>query len=125
MGAQRLLERQRILTDRRAKLIESYHDVYEKALQKSVPTEAEMRKLNVDLTFYGDEDLIRAWLVMRKASAGTPDTNEVSQANMAFIRTMRRHLGHKDTHLTDIDLFGVVLSNPEEFEAMLRKEGEA
>ena len=54
LDAQRRLERERQLGERRDKLIESYRDVYNEVLKGRVPKEDVMRRFNVDLTFYGD-----------------------------------------------------------------------
>lgn len=122
MESQRRLERERVLIEQRAKLIESYRAVYEKALATTVPSEEEMRTFNANLTFYGDEDLIRAWLGLRRAAAEGADPRRVLSANMNFVRAMRKHLGHSDKTLTDVDLFSVVAKDPDEFARLLSDE---
>lgn len=69
LDAQRRLERERQLGERRSKLIESYRDVYNKALQGHTPDEDVMRRFNVDLTFYGNEQMIKGWLALRRVAA--------------------------------------------------------
>lgn len=122
LGVQRRLEREKQLGERRSKLIEAYRNVYERALEGQAPSEGEMRKFNVDLTFYGDEDAIKAWLGMRRAAAeGNPAPKVILPAQMKLVRAMRRNLGHDDKTLTDDDLFGIILKDPDDIR-LLREE---
>ncbi len=115
LEVQRRLEREKQLGERRSRLIEAYRNVYERALEGQVPSEAEMRKFNVDLTFYGDEDAIKAWLGMRHAAAaGDQSPRVILPAQMKLVRAMRRNLGHDDKTLTDDDLFGIILKDPDD-----------
>ena len=128
LDVQRAAERERALGERRAKLVAAYRDVYESALAGVTPSEEKMREFNVDLTFYGDEDMIKAWLIMRQVSAaadGTPQPTDILPASMGFVRAMRKDLGHKDRTLTDMDLFSVILADPAAFQEELRKAGKA
>ena len=122
LDTQRRLERERQLGERRDKLVESYRGVYGEALKGRVPTEDVMRRFNVDLTFYGNEGVIKAWLGMRQAAAGgKTDPATILPAQMRLVRAMRKDLGHQDKNLTDEDLFSIVLSNPDELKRLLTK----
>jgi hypothetical protein len=123
LDAQKRLERERQLGERRDKLIESYRDVYDLAMGGKTPSEEQMRRFNVDLTFYGNEELIKAWLGLRRlAGTGQTAPAEILPAQMNLVKAMRKDLGHQDKSLTDMDLFGIVLANPEEFEALLSSQ---
>lgn len=109
------LERARQLNERRDRLAESCREVYDLVLQGKTPSESTMRSFNVDLTFFGDEPLIKAWLDMRRV-AGRSDrsASEMLPAQMRMLRAMRVTLGHNDKSLSDADLWGIVLKDPDE-----------
>jgi len=70
--------------------------------------------------------MIKGWLEMRRVGAAGDHRPGVSlPAQMQLVRAMRSALGHQDRSLTDMDLWGIVLSDPDGFKQLLDEQKES